>query len=115
MESDRSSTWSHILKAASTCVRKFLPGKAITYSNGLVIACSAGQHDGRMRLASFQQTFSLCSVHSAVKHNVLSRLEFSSAPTLDTGVSDRGVSITVSDSVMSSLVDGVDAVDESVP
>lgn len=95
-------------------MRKFLPGRAITYSNGLVIACSAGEHDDWMRLAYCPRTFSLCSVHSADKLEIFSWLELLSAPTLDSGVSDRGVSISVSDSGILGLEDGEDGVDESV-
>lgn len=114
VQSDRSSTWSHRLKAASTCVRKLLPGRDITYSNGLVIAYSAGEHGDWMRLASCPRTFSLCSVHSADKLEIFSWLELSSAPRLDAGVSDRGVSISVSKSAMLGPADEEVAVDERV-
>ncbi len=65
-----------------------------------------------MKLVSVQRTFSLCSVHNPDKLRISLWLETSSFSMLDSGVSDRGVSVSAS--VVSSLSDGEDGVDGSV-
>ena len=62
-----------------------------------------------MKLASAQETFSLCSVHNSDKFRIFLRLGLSSLSTLDSSVRDRG------DSVMSRVSDREDTVDESAP
>ena len=64
-----------------------------------------------------QQTFSLCSVHTPDKLRIFLRLGLFSLSTLDSGVSDRGVCVSVSAAVSaagSSLSGGEDAMDESI-
>ncbi len=65
-----------------------------------------------MKFVSTQRAFSLCSVHNSDKIGVFLWVETSSSSMLDSGVSDRGVSISAS--VVSSLPDREDGVDESV-
>ena len=60
-----------------------------------------------------QPTFSLASVHDLDIFRIFVRLELSSLSTLDSGVSDRGESISAS--AVSTLSEGEEAVDEGIP
>lgn len=76
------------------------------------MVCSAGEYHGQVKLVSAQQTFSLFSVHTPDKLSNLFRPGPSPLSTLESGVNDRGVSISAS--AVSSSSDRQDAVDEGV-